>query len=266
MSEEQKRTALLAEDNVLNQKVAIILLDMFGWEHTLVPDGKQALKAITDGNRYTVILMDCMMPEMDGFEATRQIRRIEKLRGQYTPIIAVTALAMAGDYERCIAAGMDDYISKPISKETLKVKLDHWAQPDVVSRNKKLAHSFNQYSPASSAGSMRTPVNILELEKFYGAGELSNVLELFLSTTENLFAELERAIAERRAQNVSRIAHELKASTTTVGAKDMTKLCLYLEHTTGHEDWYEAEQTAKELTQSFKEMKHFIGSRAAAPQ
>lgn len=263
MSEETtKRHALLAEDNVLNQKVAVLLLDLFGWDSTVVPDGKAALKAITDGTRYTVILMDCMMPEMDGFEATRQIRRIEKLRGQYTPIIAVTALAMAGDYERCIASGMDDYISKPISKETLKVKLEHWSQPDVVSRNQKLAHSFHSYSPANAGGSMRTPVNVLELEKFYGVGELTNVLELFLTTTEAHFAELETAIAERRAQIVSRIAHELKASASTVGAKDMTKQCLYLEHCSGHEDWYEAEQTAKELAASFKEMRQFLGNRA----
>ena len=140
MSEANKRV-LLAEDNLVNQKLATMLLQQLGLTVDVVDSGQRAVQAAQD-TLYSVIMMDCQMPGMDGFEATKAIRKLEALRGTYTPIIAVTALAMVGDRERCIAVGMDDYISKPIDRQMLKIKLNHWLQKDFVLRNQELAKSI----------------------------------------------------------------------------------------------------------------------------
>ena len=120
---------LLAEDNPINQRVAILQLGKLGYEAQVVDSGSEAIRAV-NGNpeAYTLVLMDCQMPEMDGFEATRAIRKTELANGRHIPIIAMTANAMEGDRERCIAAGMDDYISKPVKLENLEALLKKWSE------------------------------------------------------------------------------------------------------------------------------------------
>ena len=118
---------LLAEDNPINQKLAIILLQKAGYSVDAVETGLQALERVK-ADHYSIVLMDVQMPDMDGFEATRQIRVWEKAIGQHIPIIAMTAHAMAGDRERCIDAGMDDYITKPLEPRVLFSAIDRWTQ------------------------------------------------------------------------------------------------------------------------------------------
>jgi CheY-like chemotaxis protein len=122
-SAELKRI-LLVEDNVANQKLASMILKKLGYEVSLAANGKEAVSGME--NPPDLILMDCQMPEMDGFEATSAIREMEQSIGRHVPIVAMTANAMQGDRERCIAAGMDDYISKPISPGVMKEKLERW--------------------------------------------------------------------------------------------------------------------------------------------
>lgn len=115
---------LLAEDNVVNQKIALKLLEKVGLSADLAENGAEAVEFVRKAP-YHLILMDCMMPEMDGFEATRQIRMLEQ--GQrHTPIVAITANAMKGDRERCLDSGMDDYVSKPFDMKALLLLLDRW--------------------------------------------------------------------------------------------------------------------------------------------
>jgi CheY-like chemotaxis protein len=109
---------LLAEDNPVNQKVAVRLLEKLDYHVEVVPDGRAAVSAWQSGN-FDLILMDCQMPHMDGYEATREVRRLEAGKGR-TPIVALTANAMKGDEERCMASGMDGFVSKPIDR----LKLD----------------------------------------------------------------------------------------------------------------------------------------------
>ena len=116
---------LIAEDNQVNQKVVIKQLQKIGYKADAVANGAEALEAATTV-AYDVILMDCQMPEMDGFAATREIRRREGQCGMHTPIIALTANALEGDRDRCLAAGMDDYLSKPIKIEALGALLEKW--------------------------------------------------------------------------------------------------------------------------------------------
>jgi CheY-like chemotaxis protein/anti-sigma regulatory factor (Ser/Thr protein kinase) len=116
---------LLVEDNMANQMVATLLLEKLGYLWDVVANGIEALDAIGRAS-YDIILMDCDMPQMDGFQATQEVRKREQGTGAHVPIIAMTANAMQGDRERCLAAGMDDYMTKPISREDLKAALDQW--------------------------------------------------------------------------------------------------------------------------------------------
>jgi CheY-like chemotaxis protein len=109
---------LLTEDNIVNQRVALRILEKAGHQVTVAENGRVALKLL-DEKPFDLILMDVQMPEMDGFKATALIRALEKHTGRHIPIIAMTAHAMAGDRERCLAAGMDSYISKPVTASAL---------------------------------------------------------------------------------------------------------------------------------------------------
>ncbi|MGC3972889.1 MAG: response regulator [Nitrospira sp.] len=115
---------LLAEDNPVNQKVACRMLEKFGYRVDVATNGREAVAAY-ERMRYPLIFMDCQMPEVDGFEATALIRGMEE-GVRHTPIVAMTANAMQGDRERCLAAGMDDYVAKPVRPKDLQAVLERW--------------------------------------------------------------------------------------------------------------------------------------------
>jgi CheY-like chemotaxis protein len=115
---------LLAEDNSINQKVALLMLKNLGYTADIAKNGNEAIKAL-EHHRYDLVLMDCLMPELDGFEATRRIRS-QNGYGAQVPIIAMTANAFAQDREACLAAGMTDYLSKPVREAELRDKLEFW--------------------------------------------------------------------------------------------------------------------------------------------
>jgi len=256
MTEETKRV-LLAEDNLVNQKLASLLLQQLGLTVDVVDSGHKAVQAAQD-HPYSVILMDCQMPGMDGFEATKAIRKLEALRGTYTPIIAVTALAMVGDKERCIAVGMDDYISKPIDRQMLKIKLNHWLQKNFVLRNQELAKKYSQY--VSTADMEENPIDLKELEEFY-AEDLEDVLNTFVESTKKLLQEMDATIRGRDDVSLAHMAHEMKGSSASVGAKGLAKLALFLERAAGLHDWGEAKDTFDALKASFERVERFLNSR-----
>ena len=132
---------LLAEDNAVNQRVAQRLLQKLGWDVGVVGNGEEAVAAVAGGG-WDAILMDCQMPVMDGFEATMAIRTIEG-EGRRVPIIALTAEALAGDRERCLKSGMDDYLSKPVRAEQLHAALERWV-PRAPVEPSDLLHSTHR--------------------------------------------------------------------------------------------------------------------------
>lgn len=119
-----KPPILIAEDNLINQKVIERMVQKLGYPVDLVANGREVIEALSRLS-YGLIFMDCQMPEIDGFEACREIRK-RQLGGERVPIVAITANAMKGDRERCLAAGMDDYVSKPFKQDDLRAVIDRW--------------------------------------------------------------------------------------------------------------------------------------------
>ena len=131
---------VLAEDNAINQKLATRILQKMGHTVTIAENGKEALQILENG-RFDIILMDVQMPEMDGFEATRSIREKERITGGHTPIVAMTAHAMSGDREKCLAEGMDGYVSKPINPQELLENIDRLVSQREVTLGEVASHS-----------------------------------------------------------------------------------------------------------------------------
>jgi signal transduction histidine kinase/DNA-binding response OmpR family regulator len=126
-AESGKKLVLVVEDNLINQRVARLQLEEFGYHVDVVNNGAEAIEAI-EHLEYDIVLMDCAMPVMDGYEATRRIRKMDALAGKRTKIIALTAHSLIGDREKCLACGMDDYLSKPVSAAQLKETLERWSK------------------------------------------------------------------------------------------------------------------------------------------
>jgi CheY-like chemotaxis protein len=251
---------LVVEDNRLNQKVVVLLLERLGMASEVAKNGLEAVDAIKR-QRYSIILMDCHMPEMDGFEATEAIRKIEAASGTYTPIIAVTALTTAADRQRCLEAGMDDYIAKPIERDILKAKIDQWLMTSIALHNPGAAAVFRSSIAAIEELSVDTDaVNFEDLKDFYGEHELSQMLQSFMSETEDTLSTMENFIKDENAAAVSILAQELKSKCAAIGAKQLARLCLYQQMAAIKADWVEAQETFCSLQRSFAHGRHLFQS------
>ena len=238
---------LLAEDNVVNRAVAAVILEKCGHSLVHAANGREALEA---GAReaFDLILMDVQMPEMDGFEATRRIREAEQATGYHTPIAAMTAHAMAGDRQRCLAAGMDYYLSKPLIKAELVALLER------IPRRQKRPGEVA--SPSASNGN-RPPDALQPLEResspkalpIFSREKLLDELDgdeilmrrmisLFQENTPRLLDDIRGSIARRASGDLARSAHALRNSLGTFGAHDGHRLTLQLE-TQAHQEDYE---------------------------
>lgn len=226
---------LVVEDNAANQRVATLMLDQLGYRVEVAADGTEAVDAITRTS-YAAVLMDCQMPGMDGYEATAEIRRLQAA-GSRTPIIAMTAGAMMGDEERARAAGMDDFLTKPVSLVELGAVLSRWAPGgragDAERRGAALPAPAR---PTPRADPGAPPVldpsllaGLLEFESDGREGLLGGLVELFLDTARHRLKELGDAVAAGELEEAARLAHSLKGSSANMAATGMAATADRLE-------------------------------------
>jgi two-component system, sensor histidine kinase and response regulator len=210
---------LLAEDNVVNQKLALGILQREGHEVVVARTGREAVDAV-EQQAFDLVLMDVQMPEMDGLEATQCIRAAEQSQGGHVPIIAMTAHAMSGDRERCLQAGMDEYISKPIRLGQLAEKLA-MVLPLRVARE----------TPPADSGQNAALVDWDEALRGVGGDRqlLREVVQIFLQEVTPLMDEIRAAIAGHDAAALKRGAHSLKGSILFLGAAEPADQALQLE-------------------------------------
>jgi signal transduction histidine kinase/DNA-binding response OmpR family regulator len=247
---------LVAEDHVINQLVAVGLLERLGYRAEVVSNGREAVEAVAR-TRYDLVLMDCQMPEMDGFEATRAIRAQED--GRRIPILALTADATDQVREHCHEAGMDDYLSKPVDRKLLRAALLRWLPPDTDD----VARPADP-PPVGSFGQAAPPA-ILELGPLTAlVGEdrvaIGRYLDLFTSTTADLLSDIGAGVRRRELDVVHRLAHTLKGACGNVGAEEMAALALSLETAVLGEQWDTAGRLCIELNDCFARTRVVAGS------
>jgi CheY-like chemotaxis protein len=211
-------SVLVAEDNEVNQAVSVDMLALCGCSAHVVVDGRHALEAMQAGN-WDLVLMDCQMPEMDGFTATREVRAWEKRSGMpHVPIVALTANAMQGDEERCRAAGMDDYLTKPFELRELWRKLSAWR--DVTMQRRSAATAA-----AIDPGAIRT----LRSLRPDDPSSAARVIRAYLKSSQRLVAQVRTATNTHNPKDVHVAAHTLKSACAYVGAHRVRKLASDLE-------------------------------------
>jgi two-component system, sensor histidine kinase and response regulator len=240
LRESQNRLkVLLAEDNAVNQLVALRLLERLGHTVTVAANGRKALEAWGEGS-FDAILMDVQMPEMNGWEATQAIREQERTAGGRIAIIAMTAHAMKGDDERCFAAGMDDYLTKPIRTEELIAALDK------VGTRKVARESRLEF--ASSRHEEKFVDVDAALERLGGDRQLfDELVDVFRTECPAVSGEMRRAIAERDSKTLERSAHTLRGSSSNLGALAVSRAALELEKLARASDLDDAEEKFRVL-------------------
>jgi PAS domain S-box-containing protein len=215
---------LLVEDTPINQKVILNQLKLLGYEADYVENGQEALD-ILEKNHYDLILMDCLMPILDGYQTTRKLREREG-KNSHTIIVAMTANAMKEDKEKCLQAGMDDYISKPVSFEVLETVLNSWLPHQEVQEITPLGEVF----PISSS-QINCPIDLDRLEELTrGDREFQEeILASFLEDAPTYLQEIKADLAAKNYQNAGKTAHRLKGAASTVGVKEMPEIAKQLE-------------------------------------
>jgi len=264
---------LLAEDNITNQNVIQRQLRMLGYTCEIADDGKLALKAWRERD-YCLLLSDCHMPHMDGFELTAAIRGDEEGSGKRALIIAVTANALEGEAQRCIAAGMDDYLSKPLKMHDLKAMLKKWMpnyEPIEAVENEDRGSVENKEhesvpdaseAVASSGGGNgdNGAIDPSALKSVFGDDEATfkEILKDFVEPATSNVDEITASFDDRSADGVAKAAHKLKSSARSVGAHELADLCLALETAGKAEDWGEIEKAAPRLPNTIEKVVEYI--------
>ncbi|MFL6676195.1 MAG: response regulator [Massilia sp.] len=265
-SRARPRRVLLAEDNVVNVEVAKAMLESLGLDANCARNGDEALQAVRNGD-YDAVLMDCQMPVMDGFAATAAIRREEQEAGRarVLPIIAITANALQGDREACLAAGMDDYLSKPFTQQQLAAVIGRWvALPLAASRH----HDDEppRLPPESVEVIQRDVINQVALDNIRalshdrGDALVQKVIAAYVDDTPQHLRTLRQAIAGEDPGSVRKVAHSLKSASANVGAQKLAQLCKEMEHL-GRADTTEgAAVILTDMEQEFQAVRHSLSA------
>ncbi len=220
---------LVAEDNATNQIVARGMLEQAGLKVDLVDNGREAVTAFTN-NSYDLVFMDCQMPLMDGYEATGRIRQLEEESGSpRVPVIALTAHAMKGDREHCLAVGMDDYLSKPFTEKQLYSILEKWLPRKTG--NTRQADEEQTENSSSSLEAVDESVldNYRSIQQSEQPDIIKRLIEVYLKNSPEIMQAIFEASGRGDMENLWQYAHSLKSSSANLGAVNLARLCEELE-------------------------------------
>jgi CheY-like chemotaxis protein len=242
---ESRLRILLIEDNAVNQRLTTRLLERRGHEVVVAEGGRRALELL-EAQSFDLALMDVQMPEMDGFEATARIRERERETGAHLPIIALTAHAMKGDRERCMEAGMDGYVSKPIRAEDL-------------------FRAMEELAPAAGRAGVNAPPEHVPEEVFdraealtrldHDKGLLKEIAALFLENSPEYLSRIRQALADRDSRALGRAAHALKGSVGNLAARAAFKAASRLEEMGEKGDLAESQEAYAALEQEIERLR-----------
>jgi signal transduction histidine kinase/DNA-binding response OmpR family regulator/HPt (histidine-containing phosphotransfer) domain-containing protein len=230
---------LLVEDNPVNLEVAVGILESFGCKVETATDGKEAVERHASGE-FGLIFMDCQMPVMDGFEATAEIRKQEARSGGHVPIVALTASAIEGDREHCLASGMDDYITKPFTAEQMRSALGTWLGRSARGAGNGKRDHLTLVAPAPAEAPPSTPITgepiddrvldmLAGLQRDSRPGIVGRVITLFLHSAPALVKDMEEGAASGDTALLHRASHTLKSASANVGAVVLSAHCKELE-------------------------------------
>jgi two-component system, sensor histidine kinase and response regulator len=267
-AEQRGELILVAEDNVTNQEVIEGQLAKLGYACEIVDNGKQALDSWRSG-RFSLVLTDCHMPLMDGFELTRKIRLDEAAQGRArTPVIAITANAMKGEAERCLSSGMDAYLAKPIELKQLRSVLTKWIGR--VAMHEEAGARLSGGAGGDEASSATTPqepavLDLSLLREVFTDDEakIQRVLGRFLEIGEEVIEEISSDIAARDASALADTSHKLKSSALTAGANALAEACKALEAASQNANWTEIGEIHQRLRPELLRVRARIAAKRA---
>ncbi|MGN6643635.1 MAG: response regulator, partial [Verrucomicrobiota bacterium] len=269
LSQRMPLRLLLCDDNVINQKVAARLLQQMGYKADITGNGLEALAAL-DQQQYDLIFMDIQMPEMDGMEATKAIRERQRDRERYPHykssivIVAMTANAMTGDREKCLAAGMDDYLSKPVRPEDVRRVIERWGatatMPDAPA---PIAAATATATGLAEAETKADEPPVVEMERLLdftngNADDLRELVTLYISQTGEQIEQLAAAVAAGSASEVRRLAHSCAGASATCGISRIVPLLRELEKQGNEGHLIGAAERAQKIQDEFKRIRVFL--------
>jgi signal transduction histidine kinase/CheY-like chemotaxis protein len=256
----RKLRVLVAEDNAVNQALVVRVLAKMGHACVVANNGKEAL-ALASSQKFDLLFMDVQMPELDGLAATMAIRENEKSTGEHLPIVAMTAYAMKGDRERCLQAGMDGYIAKPVRFSDIEATLNSLtAGPERDSANTlQPAGDDDAMEPYESVSRPASWARLEALDRLGGDEELLEELcQIFLMESPKLMERLRRAIADGDAEALQRAAHSLKGEVSYLAAAQATQAARRLEEMAQANDLSRAAETLALLTRELESLRRAI--------
>jgi CheY-like chemotaxis protein len=250
---------LLVEDNQVNQELAKEILEMLGLTVDIANDGAEAVQAYLNG-RYDLIFMDCQMPNMNGYEATRCIREIEQVEqkdsGKLVPIVALTAHAFEDAEKACFEAGMSDYLSKPYNVRQMNNMIGRWLKripkkqlaESVTTQDNLIKESFN----------FHILDNLKALQKQSGSNLLKKVVTIYLNIATGQIEQIEQAIERGDFQTIKEVAHSMKSSSANLGAEGISALCNNMEKAGQEKNAEVASQLFEQLKKEYENVKKIL--------
>ncbi len=271
-AEAEGRLLLVAEDNETNRHVLRRQLNRLGYAAVFAEDGVEALDSWKTRN-FALLLTDCHMPNMDGFELVAEIRDLEDAADTPLPIVAITANALRGEAERCLAAGMDDYLAKPVELAELKRALVKWMPTETgIETNEFKADGGGATTVTAnpiygdSVDENASPINRATLARLLGDDDseyLNETLSFFWETMADTLGELRELMEARKASDLHEAAHAAKGAASSAAAERLSAILHELEGAAAREDWSSIDDLAPTVGKRFDEVERYINSIGA---